>query len=186
MIRQIGFCLYTCNDSRCGGFLTTGLKARPKHLGTSRKWTHHGQHRGRKEYIGLPSGVPRRRVAVNLVDIRSARSARELPENAVVYSWSAAALLHPLISMRNGCCVSGQASRVCGQARVLLPASNAALNSRERSVDDRASVPSASGNHPDLIRVAWKYAVAAFCPGSRNPGKPHSHDVRIAALTPQG
>jgi hypothetical protein len=39
--------------------------------------------------------------------IKSARSARELPENAVAYSWSAAALLHPLISMRNGCYVSG-------------------------------------------------------------------------------
>src|SRR5262249_56256786 len=72
------------------------------------------------------------------------------------------------------------------QARVPLPASNAAPSKTERSEDDPSSIPSASGNRLDLIRAAWRYGVAAFCPDSRNPGKSRSRGAQIAAPTPQG
>ena len=125
-----------------------------------------------------------------------------LPENAAVFSWRTAA------SMRIGCSVSVWASpqisdrrlpkpvlamslpglpvpRPYHRALVPLPASNAALNSREQSEGNRSSIPSVSGNRPDSIRAVWRYVVAAFCPGSRNPGRPHNHDVPISAPTSQ-
>jgi hypothetical protein len=50
LISDVGFCLYAVDDLDCGGFFTTGLEARPKHLGPSRERSDYGQRRDCKQY----------------------------------------------------------------------------------------------------------------------------------------